>query len=123
MLCDKTNAAPTATTTEAGGQANAVAASGESLAVMNQDAGMSVKISAMELTRESWVAIKEVASNRILGAGRFPPGATAGTVKLLRGTQAGGKYEALIYVDDGEKKYDLHADDLVLGVSAPFEAE
>src|SRR3989344_5391168 len=53
-------------------------------------------------------------NGRTLGAGRFEPGVhTDVDVPLLRTTEAGQSYQALIYVDDGDKEFDLHKDILV----------
>lgn len=92
---------------------------GESISVDSQDAGLSVAVASMHLTRPSWVAIKD-ANGWILGAGWFAANATSGTVPLLRGTTPGQTYTALIYVDNGDKAFDFHIDALVDGVSATF---
>ena len=96
-------------------------ASGETVSVQNQAAGASVAISGMNLTRESWVAVRDAKS--ILGAGRFAAGATSGTVKLLRSTVKGETYQVVVYVDDGDKKFDFKVDALVSGVNASFMAQ
>jgi len=96
-------------------------ASGETITVQNQAAGASAMISGMNLTRESWVAVRDAKS--ILGAGRFAAGATSGTVKLLRSTVKGETYQVVVYVDDGDKKFDFKIDALVSGVNASFMAQ
>lgn len=96
------------------------ASAGETIsAVANQEAGMSVTIASMHLSKASWVAIKDK-NGWILGAGWFPASATSATVPLLRGTKPGETYTALIYVDDGDKTFDFHVDSLVDGVSSTF---
>ena len=85
---------------------------GEAVTVPDQPAGTKVAIASMTLTRRSWVAIKDM-NGSILGAGLFPASATSGSVPLLRRTEAGKRYEVLIYVDDGDKRFDLHKDMLV----------
>ncbi len=115
---DKTNASektPVTTTTNT--------QTGGALVVEDQVAGERVVIKAMEMSSTGWIAIKEVASGRILGAGWFPAGATSGSVPLLRATSAGQNYEAVVYVDDGNKVFDMKVDTLVAGVSAPFKAQ
>jgi len=89
--------------------------------VQDQSAGMGVSITSMNLTRETWVAVRD--SKSILGAGRFSPGATSGTVKLLRATEAGKAYQVVVYVDDGDKKFDFKVDAVVPGVGSTFTAQ
>lgn len=91
------------------------------LVVDDQAAGESVAIRAMDLPEGSWIAIKEKSSGRILGAARFPAGATSGEVELLRATVAGGAYEVVVYADDGDKAFDHKKDTLVESVSASFK--
>ena len=107
--------------------AQTTASMGEAVTVADQKAGYSVDISDMTVARKSWVAIKDPEGS-ILGAGLFAPGTTSGTVSLLRATEAGKRYEAVIYVDDGDKAFELHKDMLVTGadgtpVSAAFSAQ
>ena len=102
-------------------------ARGEEISVLDQSAGASVTINSMTLTRKSWIAVKDV-SGRILGAGLFAAGTTKGDVSLLRNTLTGQRYEILIYVDDGDKQFDLHKDMLVTAmdgspVSTAFNAQ
>jgi len=98
-----------------------IAASGEKVSVQDQAGGSSVAIASMNLTKASWVAIKDVKG--ILGAAWYPAGATSGTASLLRPTVKGGAYQAVVYVDDGDKKFDMHKDTLVTGVEASFTAK
>lgn len=84
---------------------------GETVAVADQAAGTSVKIEGMELTRASWVAIRDDKS--ILGASWFPSSATSGSVKLQRATVSGKQYSVVMYVDDGDKKFDFKTDKLI----------
>lgn len=84
---------------------------GESITVEAQSAGATVEISSMELTRASWVAVRDDMS--ILGASWFPSSATSGTVKLQRALSNGNTYRVVIYVDDGDKKFDFKADKLL----------
>ena len=96
-------------------------AAGETVMVQDQSAGMGVSITSMNLTRETWVAVRD--SRSILGAGRFSPGATSGTVKLLRATEVGKAYQVVVYVDDGDKKFDFKVDAVVPGVGSTFTAQ
>jgi hypothetical protein len=93
---------------------------GESVSVAAQDAGTSVVLQGLELTRASWVAVRDDMS--ILGAGWFPSSATGGTVKLQRATQSGKTYRVVIYVDDGDKKFDYKTDKLITVDGAPVGA-
>ena len=111
-----------ATTTPVGGWDHPTTTpSGESLTVIDQPAGKTVAISSMKLSRESWVVVRDARS--ILGASRFNADATNGTVKLIRPTEARNGYQALIYVDDGDKKFDFKKDMLVTEVNALFDAQ
>lgn len=95
-------------------------ADGEAISVADQAAGVSVTIASMNLSRESWVAVRDERS--VLGAARFSAGATSGTVELLRGTEAGKTYSVIIYIDNGNRAFDLTGDELVEGVSDTFVA-
>ena len=111
---------PTGSTVNVGTQPVMTGAQGESISVSDQSAGTTVTISSMNLTRETWIAVRDEKS--ILGAGRFAPGAKSGTVELLRGTEAGKSYSVVVYVDNGNRAFDLTGDELVTGVSATFVA-
>ena len=90
-----------------------IAASTESIKVADQAAGMSVSVKEAALVQMGWIAVRD-GSGRTLGAGRFEPGIHADIeVPLLRATEAGQSYQALIYVDDGDKLFDLRTDILV----------
>lgn len=95
-----------------------VEASGEALEVADQPAGMTVRVASAKLAEMGWVAVRD-SGGRILGAARLEPGVHAGvTVELLRGTVGGERYQALIYVDDGDRIFDLHEDSLVMNAGA-----
>ncbi len=55
----------------------------------------------------------------ILGAAWFPSSATSGSVKVQRATQAGKTYSVVIYVDDGDKKFDYKKDQLITADGGP----
>jgi hypothetical protein len=86
--------------------------SGEMVDVPNQPAGASVAVRSVTLVKMGWVAVRDN-EGRILGAARFDEGTHSGVVELLRNTVAGSSYQVLLYVDDGNKEFDLHADILV----------
>lgn len=101
-------------------------ASGEMVSVLDQPAGSFAMIASVQVTKPSWVAIKDT-KGWILGAARVEASAEAVQVPLLRNTVAGETYQALIYVDDGDKQFDFHKDLLVTSsegapVAATFSA-
>jgi hypothetical protein len=93
---------------------------GEAFTVADQAAGKSVALSNLSLTRASWIAIRDDRS--ILGAAWFPASATEGTVTLQRATESGKSYRAVIYVDDGDKKFDFKTDKLITTNDGPVGA-
>ncbi|MDR3571884.1 MAG: hypothetical protein P4L81_06910 [Candidatus Pacebacteria bacterium] len=97
-----------------GEQTTGTVAQGNAVAVLNQAAGTSVMLKSVTLTEEGWVAIRD-ASGRTLGAALFSAGTHADvTVPLLRPTEAGQNYQALIYFDDGSKTFSLKTETIVL---------
>jgi cytoskeletal protein RodZ len=93
---------------------SSVTASGEAVSLKDQAAGSSVAVSSVTLSQAGWVAIKD---NRgwILGAAWFPAGTHSNVkISLLRATTAGSKYQVLLYIDDGDKKFDFHKETLVM---------
>lgn len=110
----------TTTSTVTGGVPNGTVTSdsdGESVRVEAQAPGSTVRIASMELTRASWIAIRDDRS--ILGAAWFPSSATGGEVHLQRATESGKSYRAVIYVDDGDKKFDYKKDRLITSGGNP----
>lgn len=95
--------------------ASAARAGSEFVQVADQPAGMEVKVSSLALSEMGWVGIRDD-EGRVLGAGRFDAGNFADvTVPLLRATVAGDSYQALLYVDDGDRAFDLKKDALIIG--------
>jgi hypothetical protein len=94
---------------------------GESLAVHDQLASDMVSVSPITITRPTWVAVRGQ-NGWILGAGLYFAGDTSASISLLRSTIAGEKYDVVMFVDDGDKTFDLHKDMLVDGVSSSFVA-
>jgi len=119
------------TGTSVGGNSNSAplplaTAAGETISVSDQPAGSYVMIASVKVTKPSWVAIKDT-KGWVLGAARVDVSAEAVQVPLLRNTTAGQNYQALIYVDDGDKQFDFHKDLLVTNsegapVAATFSA-
>ena len=95
-----------------------VEASGEAVEVADQPAGMTVAVASAKLAEMGWVAVRDN-GGRTLGAARLDAGAHAGiVVELLRGTLAGERYQVLIYIDDGDRVFDLYKDSLVMNAGA-----
>lgn len=84
----------------------------------SQTAGEIVTIATAILDRDGWLVIHEDVNGKpggILGAGRLNAGTyTNSTVDLLRATQEGKIYYAMLHADDGDKVFD-YKKDLPLG--------
>lgn len=117
---DGSDGGSTGTSTTGGTQPATTTSQGEAITVNDQPAGVTVTIANMDISRETWVAVRDERS--ILGAGRFAAGTESGTVELLRGTEAGKTYTVVVYVDNGNRAFDLTGDELVTGVSDTFTA-
>ena len=93
----------------------AVLTGGNAIAVNDQTPGATVMVSFVPLAQSGWVAIHEEADakpGRIIGARRFDAGANqSGAVELLRPTEEGRVYFAMLHADDGDRQFD-HAKDL-----------
>ncbi|MBX4198226.1 hypothetical protein KW782_02715 [Candidatus Parcubacteria bacterium] len=77
------------------------------LIVEDQGAGRMVNVSELRLKQPGWVAIHDDVNGtpgRILGARVFDTGTSAGAVELLRATETGKSYFAVIHDDDGAFK-------------------
>lgn len=87
--------------------------SGYTVSVADQKAGGIVYASQLVFEKESWLAIREQVDGQIgniLGAQRYPAGTHTGVVKLLRDTNPGRTYYAVIFIDDGDGKFDFKKD-------------
>lgn len=93
------------------------------LTAADQAAGESVMVSGIQVTSDSWVAVRDADGSRVLGAARVAAGTQSVTVPLLRATVAGKGYEVVIYADDGDRAFDMKKDTLVSGVRAAFDAQ
>ncbi|MEK7601551.1 MAG: hypothetical protein AAB480_03420 [Patescibacteria group bacterium] len=90
---------------------------GEAVTVRDQAAGASVAVASVTLNEMGWVAVRDE-GGRVLGAARFDAGTWNDvSVPLLRATAAAGSYQVLLYIDDGDKQYDLHKDILIMGAN------
>lgn len=97
----------------AGTSDQTIASENDSVGVQDQPAGSLVSVASVTLAQSSWIAIRDE-DGRVLGAGRFDAGTHPDvTVQLLRNTVSGGHYQALIYIDNGDRIFDLHTDTLV----------
>jgi hypothetical protein len=93
---------------------NTVIAEGNSVNVVDQTAGMSVTVKSVTLSQAGWVAVRD-SSGATLGAALFAPGTHNNvSVPLLKSTQSGKNYQALIYFDDGTKTFSLKMETIVL---------
>jgi hypothetical protein len=91
-----------------------VTVGGEAVSVGDQPAGSFVSVTSVSVAKTGWVAVRD-ASGHVLGAARVEAGThEAVQVPLLRNIAAGQKYQVLLYTDDGDKKFDLHKDTLVM---------
>lgn len=118
MAADSGSVADTASRTKDTGITPSTAITNESVTVVDQPAGGVVKITSVTLAQLGWVAVRD-SNGRVLGAGRFEAGTSKNVVvELLRNTVARQKYQVLLYVDDGDKLFDLHKDSLVMNADA-----
>jgi len=94
--------------------ANVATATGsEKISVLDQSAGKSVNVDSVTLPKLGWVAVQDE-KEWVLGAARVEAGTHEDvTVKLLRATEKGETYKVVLYVDDGDKKFDLHKDTVI----------
>lgn len=90
----------------------------ELISVSDQPAGATVAINKAVFEEAGWVVIHEGTASHIgnaLGAARFDAGEHGGTVKLLRATEAGKTYRAVLYRDNGDRTFSLDTDFPFLG--------
>ena len=85
-----------------------------SILVNAQPAGVEVVVEKVILAKMAWVVVREDDGagqpGKILGAQLFDAGVGVGRVELLRGTEAGKTYYALIYSDNGDRAFDPKLD-------------
>lgn len=88
---------------------------GNAIAVSDQAPGVKVAVSFVTLSQDGWIVVHEEREGQpgnILGARRFSAGANqSGGVELLRRTEDGKVYFAMLHADDGDRKFD-HTKDL-----------
>ena len=94
--------------------ASPAAAGTPAVAVSDQAPGNTVSVASVTLDQSGWVVIHEErdgAPGAILGAQRFDAGENqSGTVELLRPTQEGKVYFAMLHADEGERSFDYTKD-------------
>lgn len=102
---------PPATMTPPVPTANTSSAS--TIIVQDQAAGRTVEIAQIKLDRVAWVAVHEetdATPGRILGAVRLHTGNINGTIELLRATEAGKVYYAMLHINDDDGVFDHKKD-------------
>lgn len=86
--------------------------------VENQPAGSRVFVKKAMFEEDGWVVIHEGNTSFIgnaLGAARFDAGENSGVVELLRNTEVGKMYRAILYRDNGDRTFSLENDFPFLG--------
>lgn len=101
---------------------------GEGVVVVNdQPAGNKVIISMISLDAGGWIAIHEGTKDSlgvILGARRFDEGKYFGeTIELLRATERGTSYIAVLHTDDGDSDFDFKRELPLKDISGELIAE
>ncbi len=85
-----------------------------SVSVSDQLAGFTVQIDTVTLAKDGWIVIAEDVDGEplyLLGASRRDAGTYENVgVELLRNTEEGNTYYAVIYTDDGDKEFDNKKD-------------
>jgi hypothetical protein len=87
-----------------------------------QKAGLEVAVSNVNVSEPTWVVVYESRQGKpgnVLGASLFFAGGTSGTIELLRGTVAGQSYFVTERTDNGDHKFSLANDQLVLTDGQP----
>lgn len=97
------------------------AAANNRIVVPNQESGGLVTIQFVSFKQPGWVVIHELLSGgnlgSALGAQRFDEGEYSGGVSLLRVTESGSTYAAVLYLDNGDRRFDIGIDLPELGGS------
>ncbi len=100
-------------------KAEAVLVSGiNAVEVNDQPAGDKVEVTMATLSKAGWVVIHEDdngAAGKVLGARRYEPGIYLAEVELLRPTESGKMYYAMLHLDDGDKEFNLSNDGPIKG--------
>jgi hypothetical protein len=93
-------------------------ASSTSVRVSDQAAGGHVVVYDAHLSQDGWIVIHEVVNGHVanaLGAALRNAGEYEQVeVQLLRGTEAGRAYVVVLYADNGNRQFDIRADQPLL---------
>jgi hypothetical protein len=79
------------------------------IVINDQFPGNVVHISSVQLAKNGWVVIQKDSSGKpgeVIGSAYFEKGINPGKITLSKPTVDGGIYYAVLYVDDGDKKFD-----------------
>lgn len=90
-----------------------VSSEGVTISVSSQAPGTTVEVAKISLASSGWVVIHEESNGvpgKILGARRFEKGVHSGNVELLRNTESGKIYFAVIHSDDQNHTFDYKSD-------------
>ena len=88
----------------------------EYVVVEDQLEGDRILIKEIALLASSWAVVHEDAGGvpgNALGAQRFDKGIHSGTIDLLRMTNVDQNYYVLLYLDNGDREFDLDVDTLI----------
>lgn len=84
------------------------------LQIVIQTSGTQVHVKRVTVERAGWVAIHEIEGGHVLnalGARRLDAGTHNDiVVELLRATEPGREYAAILYVDNGNKEFEVRGD-------------
>lgn len=108
--------APSAQDEEASAELNIPSMNVNAIEVDDQKVGSTVSVKSVKFENPGWVAIHDDADGKpgnILGAAWFPKGENSGIVELLRDTEQGKTYFAVLHNDDGDREFN-HKIDLPL---------
>jgi hypothetical protein len=123
-----TGAAPVVSESKPAAAIPTSSASGETITVLDQPAGANVIVAEVNLTKPSWVAVRDT-RGWYPGAAWFSGSQKSVVIPLMRNTEAGQSYEVVIFIDNGDKKFELRGGDTLLTtnsgtpVSATFKAK
>lgn len=95
------------------------------VSVDDQRAGGLVFIKHTEVSKPTWIAVREIvngAIGNIVGAGMVTGATDDVPVTLLRSTKAGSEYAVFLYQDNGDGQFDFKTDMLVMQNNMPVAA-
>ena len=93
-------------------QAATVTSGSDSITVQDQPASSTVTVAAVTISKRGWVAVRQ--GGHYLGAQFLRPGTYKDVVvTLLKPTEAGSAYEAVLFYDNGNTQFDWNADSVV----------